>query len=125
MGKDWEHKFEDGILTLRFLEQYSLSELVDELALRIQQYAPNGEQLGVLFDATRSQSRRGFDEIYQSLPKFAQWKGQVVRFSVVVASDFHFGLTNQAGAFVEIEGIDVRPFRDTDQAVAWIREKLD
>ena len=123
MGNKLEHSFENGILTIYLVGDYSIQEILDRLESCFNEYA-SGKPIGVLIDATRSQSNRSLEEIRRYMPQIEKWKDRVLGFAVLVASDFLFGLTNQASAYAEISGLELRPFRDPDEAISWIQEKV-
>ncbi len=42
------------------------------------------------------------------------------RYAVLVATDVGFGLARMYGAFVPDPAVDIRPFRDPEEALAWL-----
>jgi hypothetical protein len=43
------------------------------------------------------------------------------RYAILVTSDVAFGIARMYGAFVEDGLLDLRVFRDADEAMAWLR----
>ena len=81
--------------------------------------APSGA--GLLIDVTASdtlppsQALRGIAKIIAQ--RAEKLRG---RMAVLVAHEVRYGLARQLGAWLEQDGIDVRPFHDRDEAITWL-----
>lgn len=118
------HSYNAKVLSLHLGQDYLIDEIPEQVESCIAEYQITGT-FGVLLDASHSKSMRSIDEIRKTLPDFSKLGDNVLCFAVVVNSDFHFGLANQASFYAEIAGIKVKPFKNADDAASWIRELLE
>ena len=78
------------------------------------------ETATLLVDVRGSEVDRTSEEMKQLTEFFASHADRLSRCAVVIARDVHYGLMRMAMAFAEDSPLELRVFRDLDEARTWL-----
>lgn len=109
------------ILVVHLPEEYSLQSAAQQVLAEVENLEQEDE-IGILMDLTGSASARDLDSIREAFVHWQPLQHRVARFAVLVKSDLHWALTRQVSVFAEIEGFEIRPFKDQAEAIAWLSQ---
>ena len=74
----------------------------------------------LLLDGSRSEVDRDPDDVRRLLPAFATRAHRIRRIAVITRTDVHYGMVRMSAALLARYGIDVHPFRQRSDALAWV-----
>jgi hypothetical protein len=117
-----EHRIDRGVLVLVFQGETSDAE-IENLLDRLATAAAPPRPWHLLLDVrgSSSLSRRSPERI-RALVEIMERRGEAYawRLAVLVGEDVQFGLTRMASAFADPHQLDIRAFRDEQEARSWL-----
>ena len=115
----------DGYLLVRAVGDHELEAGFRDMMVAMDKAKAEFERTGIkipmLLDMVESQERRGTDEVRQISEFFRQFLSFLDgRIAIIVTKQVHFGLARMFAALTESAGLDIRPFYDRKEALAFI-----
>jgi hypothetical protein len=74
----------------------------------------------LLLDGSCSEVDRNPDDIRRLLPAFTTRAHRIHRIAAITRTDVHYGMVRMSAALLARYGIDVHPFRQRSDALAWV-----
>jgi len=119
--KELEFTVSSRCVVIVFTGEYDHSDLRATLK-RISLEPSFEKNSDVICDARKSRSSPSVNEIRKMLDVIQMSDNDFSgRWAVLVGDPLRFGLTRMAGVFGEVVGVHIRPFKEMQEAVDWLR----
>ncbi len=118
----------DGYLLVRAVGDHDLESGFRDMMVAMDkakaEYERTGNKVVMLLDMHESQEQRGTEDVRQISDFFKQFLGFLDgRIAIIVGKQVLFGVARKFAALTEQAGLDIRPYYDRAEALAFIGVK--